>query len=138
MAEFYLDHNIANNALQIELRQLRHFVVTAHRVGRHADPDSEQLLFAAQNRLVLVTRNTAHFAILQSAWIRWPAAWGYRPLPKHAGILAIRQQPHRSFPDIALALHQMVTAPPTGGLVNRMHFWDTVTGGWLLDWEGLR
>jgi len=114
------------------------FVQPAAAVGPHAAPDAEQLLYAAQHGLVLITRNPHAFTVFQTAWQRWPVAWGLRPVLRHAGILAVRNQPPRPLEPIARAMHAIVLSPPAVGLASRLHLWGTVSGTWFLDWQPRR
>jgi len=135
VADVYFDNDAAARPLANLLHGYGHTVRTARELGRHDDEDEEQLLFAAQNRLILVTRNARDFALRQGAWLLWAFAWRVQPCPDHAGILMIRQQPHRPYLEVAQAIHGLVTSLPPLGLTNALYLWDTATRTWLMGWR---
>jgi len=71
MADFYTDHDISSRVFVQALHALGHVARTSRAFGRQRTFDEEQLLFAAQQGFILITRNGDHFSLLNGAWILW-------------------------------------------------------------------
>jgi len=54
--------------------------------------DDDQLLFAARQSAVLITRDRDDFRTLHYAWLTWAREWNVNPFPNHAGILIVPDQ----------------------------------------------
>lgn len=135
MATIYADHDAPANALIAELHRFGHTVHTSRQMNRFQDRDDQQLAFAARRGWILLTRNAKDFGLLHQAWLSWAIEWGVSPPPQHAGILVIPQNPPRPFPDLASAIHQVLTTLPPVPLPNSIHLWDSQTRTWFLNWQ---
>src|SRR5437868_5638451 len=75
MAALYLDEDIPV-ALADLLHARGHRAITTRHERHLGSPDPEQLLFAANGGLALVTHNRGDFARLHEAWLTWARGWG--------------------------------------------------------------
>lgn len=104
MAALYLDEEVPI-ALADLLRTRGHSASTTRDARRLGSSDPAQLLFAANNGLVLVTHNGGDFARLHQAWLTWATGWDVvRP---HAGIIALGRdlgKPPEEYADIVADL----------------------------------
>ena len=118
MATFAADENFAAPLARL-LRAAGHDVATARDLGLVSAPDDKVLLTAAEQGRILLTHNSADFLLLHRAWLRWPAAWGLQPVPRHAGILAVPQLAANLYPWVVEAIGHLVTDRPA--LANELH-----------------
>lgn len=89
-----------------------------------AAKDDEQLLFAAQQRRVLITHNIKDFQMLHDAWKRWSSAWEVDQ--PHSGLLIIPQPPTWEADRAAQELHAFFQTFPV--LANESYQYYAVTG----------
>jgi hypothetical protein len=130
VAGIYLDADADAPDLDGLLSAAGHRVILTTAVGRRRAHDDEQLVYAAQNNLILVTFNGRDFLILQRAWRHWADHWSVEPRPLHAGILVPRQPPQRTFDEIARDIDGFVQSVVV--LRNRFVKW-VIGRGWVQD-----
>jgi hypothetical protein len=125
MADFYLDHNVADEIAKL-LRTRGHEAVAARDLHLERAKDDEQLLTAAQRGWILVTHNQDDFFLLHDAWRRWATAWGVPAA--HAGILVLAQAPPTRIPRTRLA-HALDEIASSGvPLANELYSWRPASG----------
>jgi Domain of unknown function (DUF5615) len=90
MASIYLDADVVA-VYAVLLRNAGNQVLITAELGRRRAHDDEQLAFAAQRGLILVTHNGDDYLLFQRAWRHWADLWSTEPRPLHAGILAVPQ-----------------------------------------------
>lgn len=120
MARFLTDADIPVR-LGVLVGSGGHDVLRAYHAGVAHAGDDEALVTAARLGRILITHNAGHFALLHSAWLRWPAAWGLPAPPQHPGILTLPQMPAIDYPQVVQAIDQLVTRRPL--LINELHAW---------------
>ena len=126
MAKFYLDHNVARQVAG-HLTANGHTVLTTQNNGMERAPDDQQLLFAADHGLILVSHNARDFLLLHDAWHHWSPAWGVHR--EHAGILLIpNSTPHLTYEWLAQRLSEAVALQLP--LMNELYRWRT-NRGWI-------
>ena len=126
MANLYADQDVGLQLVE-RVRALGHDVVMTREIGMTRASDASQLLMAAQQGRILVTRNRDDFVLLHDAWVRWPRAWGTQPPPLHAGILVVVHGVPNTL--AASDLDRFLRSKPP--LVNELYFW-TSPGVWEL------
>ena len=83
-AEVYLDEDV--DVLVATLLRARGFgAVTTREAGRLAATDEEQLVYATESGLVMLTHNRSHFEALHLRWVQQGR--------HHCGILSAVQRP---------------------------------------------
>jgi hypothetical protein len=123
MALLYLDECLAGS-LPALIRALGHDVLGTIAAGRRSRPDFDQLLYAHQQRRILVTHNVPDFAVLHGAWLAWGNDWMGRAAPQHAGIIGLER---RKPPDLASILGTFLSG--NRYYANEMYRW-TFAHGW--------
>lgn len=120
MAAFYLDEDIPL-ALADLLRVDGHTVTTTRDEHRLGSPDPEQLLFAANGGLTLVTHNRKDFARLHEAWLIWARDW--EVARSHAGIIVLGRARGKSPAEYAVLLRDLLAAArwPLADTFHRWH-----------------
>ena len=120
MAELYLDADI-DGCFVSHLRVAGNTVLVTAEPGRRRAHDDEQLMFAAERGLILITHNVKDYLLLQRAWRHWPDVWGVEPRPLHAGILAFPQVSEEHIVFIAEVIDQFIRSGAE--LANRFYEW---------------
>jgi hypothetical protein len=118
VATFAADENFATPLARL-LSAAGHDIATARDLGLIGAPDDKVLLTAAEQGRVLLTHNSADFLLLHRAWLRWPAAWGLQPAPRHAGILAVPQLAADLYPWVVEVIGRIVADRPS--LANELY-----------------
>lgn len=126
MARIHLDQCL-NRQVTPLFAALGHDVVHAHDLGMKYAKDYAHLLFAAEERRVLVTNNADDFALSHGAWFHWAAAWGVQP--QHAGVLLI---PQIDIPSEVVQLTDDLLRREDVLLANTLFSWD---GQWYVGYK---
>jgi hypothetical protein len=130
VAGIYLDADADAPDLGDLLRGAGHRIVLTTAVGRRRAHDDEQLAYAAQNGLILVTFNNHDYLLLQRAWRHWSDVWSVTPRPSHAGILVPKQPPLRTFEETARDIDTLIRSEA----LLRDRFFKWMLGiGWVQD-----
>jgi len=124
MARFYLDEDIPL-ALADLLRVNGHTVTTTRDERRLGSLDPEQLLFAANGGLTLVTHNRKDFARLHEAWLIWARDWGVAR--SHAGIIVLGRARGKSPAEYAALVRDLLTDSQLS-LPDTFHRWHPEQG----------
>jgi hypothetical protein len=120
MADIYLDADV-DAVVAVHLRNAGNLVLITAELGRRRAYDDEQLAFAAQRRLILVTHNADDFLLLQRAWRHWADLWSVEPRPVHAGILTVPQVSGDRIVPMAQAINEFIRSGIS--LQNRYDVW---------------
>ncbi|HEY7033219.1 MAG TPA: DUF5615 family PIN-like protein [Thermomicrobiales bacterium] len=120
MAEIYLDADV-DAVFAVYLRGAGNLVLITAELGRRRAYDEEQLAFAAQRGLILVTHNADDYLLLQRAWRHWADRWSVDPRPVHAGILAVPQVLDNRIAPMAQAINEFIRSGVS--LQNRYYVW---------------
>jgi hypothetical protein len=126
MAELDLDADIDGRFVS-PLRVAGNTVLVTAELGRRRAHDDEQLMFAAEHGLILITHNVKDYLLLQRAWRHWPDVWGVEPRPLHAGILAVPQVSEEHIVFMADVIDQFIRSGAV--LANRFYEWQ-----WGREW----
>jgi hypothetical protein len=124
---FLLDENVTERLIML-LILLGYDATSVGRIGSKGWNDASQLLNATAIKHVVVTYDAEDFELLHQAWRRWSAAWNVDPLPRHAGILAIRPDKGLTAREVAEAIDAIAQREPK--LANRFFGW-TRRAGWI-------
>lgn len=118
--DLYLDHDVSR--LIVPPCQSRGWsTLTSRAAGKEDAEDYEQLLFATNQRRVIVSHNAGDFRLLHGAWQLWCATW---QLPhQHAGIIIL---PHGQPAGIVDMLDQLAALDLD--LTNELYEWWRSTG----------
>jgi hypothetical protein len=99
--------------------------VTTDEEGRKGAPDARQLLHAAAWGWTLLTNNADHYRLLHDAWLMWSHEWG--SVRRRAGIRVLPHVIAADLPEVAEAIHQLVSDPATV-LDTTLFAWAQTTG----------
>lgn len=131
MGRFYLDENIPVGVAPL-LAAAFHETVTTRSAGNLGTWDADQLSFATEQGLTLVTHDRRDYRTLHDAWIRWSPHW-QEPRP-HAGILILDKGQRLAAPDYTEAIVAFLsTAPPS--LTNLAFDWFARDSGVWVQWR---
>src|SRR4051812_1845872 len=102
MARFYLDEDVPV-ALSAILTANGHPTTTTVQAGNLHIWDADQLLYATEHDLILVTHNRGDYRALHEGWVRWSQQWQVEKV--HSGILILGKGNNRlSAQDYAQAI----------------------------------
>ncbi len=80
---FYLDEDIASQALTQILISAGHDVITTFQAGLSGSTDEDQLKYATRKRRIMISGNIRDFSLLTKEWIREGKS--------HCGIILIQR-----------------------------------------------
>ncbi len=115
----YVDQN-CSPALATLLQQRGYRATHAAHEGLSRARDNDQLLFAARQSAVLITRDREDFRTLHYAWLSWGREWNVAPRPTHSGIVIIPA--HWTVLQTAVEVDRLVRSGAV--LVNTLFMWE--------------
>jgi uncharacterized protein DUF5615 len=125
VARFHIDQNAPGPAPAALLLNAGHDAETGNSRGMFQAADAEQLLHAARERRIVLTRDQ-DYRELHIGWHLWAGEWNVRPQPEPAGILIL--DPHWNADTTAHEVHSCLRR--YASLVNSLYEYDRRVG-WL-------
>ncbi|HKG24821.1 MAG TPA: DUF5615 family PIN-like protein [Thermomicrobiales bacterium] len=127
MVLLYLDENV-NRQFGLMLLALGYDVVFARDVHPAHTSDHIHLAWATTSGRVLITHDR-DYRLLHCAWCDWFREFAQSPLPRHAGIVMIPQDPVLPRGDAVAVVRSLLENATAESLTNRRFDW-TATYGW--------